>query len=188
MSYSATDLRRFLEELDRNLTRPCELVVIGGAAGALMYGVTSATKDIDVWNARYDSDLVQALALTRQRLGLDVELAGAPVAHPPYEFEDRLVLLGGLSTLQVRIPERYDLVLLKIARCFAGDRAHIMEMHAHEPLDLELLVQRYLAEMLTAATDPDVLDDKLWIVVDDLFRTESADAIHARVKERRRGG
>ncbi len=42
-------LQDFLEAVDAALDHPVEVVVIGGSAAALHYGVTAATRDIDTW-------------------------------------------------------------------------------------------------------------------------------------------
>jgi hypothetical protein len=41
--------RRFLAAVDRAIEHPVEVVVIGGAAAALEYGVIGGTRDIDTW-------------------------------------------------------------------------------------------------------------------------------------------
>ena len=46
------DLERFLEAIDAVLTQSLEIVIIGGSAAALRYGVTQATRDI-VWGVMF---------------------------------------------------------------------------------------------------------------------------------------
>ena len=41
------ELERFLEAVDHALAQPVEVIVIGGTAAALHYGVTRATHDIE---------------------------------------------------------------------------------------------------------------------------------------------
>lgn len=42
-------LERFLEAIDAALAEPVEVIVIGGTAAVLHYGVKRATHDIDTW-------------------------------------------------------------------------------------------------------------------------------------------
>jgi hypothetical protein len=55
------ELERFLEAVDEALAHPVEVIVIGGTAAALHYGVTRATHDIDTWTT-VQGDLAAAAA------------------------------------------------------------------------------------------------------------------------------
>jgi hypothetical protein len=50
--YTPGELRRFLEGVDAALRGKAEVVVIGGAAAAIEYGVAVGTRDIDTWTDR----------------------------------------------------------------------------------------------------------------------------------------
>jgi hypothetical protein len=54
--YIPDELRRFLEGVDAALLGRAEVIVIGGAAAAIEYGVASGTRDIDTWT-RVQKDL-----------------------------------------------------------------------------------------------------------------------------------
>jgi hypothetical protein len=54
--YTPDELRRFLEGVDAALLGKAEVIVIGGAAAAIEYGVASGTRDIDTWT-RVQKDL-----------------------------------------------------------------------------------------------------------------------------------
>ncbi len=83
--YTPRELRRFLAAVDRAVDHPVEVVVIGGAAAALEYGVTSGTRDIDTWT-RVREDLSVAAQSARQATGLPVPLAQSGVADAPHDF------------------------------------------------------------------------------------------------------
>lgn len=153
-TFQPEEVRRFLEAVDRALRQPAEVIVIGGSAAALRYGVTRATEDIDTWLS-LSQDLVVAADQARQTTGLDIPLSFSAVADAPYEFESRLeVGLPGLQRLRVLVPERHDLVLMKTMRAEEKDLLAIAEMHRVEALDLLLLLDRYQAEMDHVITDP----------------------------------
>jgi hypothetical protein len=62
--YTPDELRRFLEAVDGALHAPAEVVVIGGAAAALEYGVATGTRDIDTWT-RVQNELMVAVERAR---------------------------------------------------------------------------------------------------------------------------
>ncbi len=68
--YTPEELRRFLVGVDAALDRQAEVVVIGGAAAALEYGVVTGTRDIDTWR-RVRKDLAVAWnGLARRRVSM----------------------------------------------------------------------------------------------------------------------
>jgi hypothetical protein len=56
--YTPAELRRFLAGMDEALEHPAEIVVVGGAAAAIEYGVASGTRDIDsILLKRYQEEM-----------------------------------------------------------------------------------------------------------------------------------
>jgi hypothetical protein len=177
-------LERFLEAVDAALARPVRVVVIGGTAAALHYGVRRATHDIDTWTT-VPADLAAAAKKARAATGLDVPIQKSGVADAPYEFESRLErVLPALRKLTVLVPEKHDLVLMKAVRCYEHDLDAISEIHAHTPLDLDTLVRRFEEEM-DPIGDPDRIRRNFLVVVERLF-PESVDAAERRLLKRRR--
>ena len=57
------ELLKMLAELDKGLSAPCEVVVVGGAAMILHFGASRATRDVDILPLRGDmAELRQAVA------------------------------------------------------------------------------------------------------------------------------
>jgi len=161
-------LRGFLAAVDAALDDPVEVVVIGGSAAALHYGVAAATRDIDTWT-NVGTSLATAADRARKTTGLDVPLQRSAVADAPVEFESRLErVLPQLTRLRVLVPERHDLVLMKAVRCYEHDLAAIVEIHGCAPLDLALLVQRFRDEM-TPIGEPRRIRANFLVVVEALF-------------------
>jgi len=173
-------LERFLEAVDAALAEPVEVIVIGGTAAALHYGVTRATHDIDTWtNVR--ADLAAAAKKARTVTGLDVPLQKSGVADAPFDFESRLDrVLPKLRRLRVLVPERHDLVLMKAVRCYEHDLEAIAEIHSHSPLELDVLIRRFQGEM-SPIGDPRRLRGNFLVVVERLFPAE-ADAVARRLR------
>ena len=161
-------LERFLEAVDSALAGPVEVVVIGGTAAALHYGVRRATHDIDTWTT-VQADLAAAAERARSVTGLDVPILKSGVADAPYEFESRLErVLPDLRKLTVLVPEKHDLVLMKAVRCYEHDLEVIAEIHAHSPLSLDVLLLRFQEEM-TPIGDPARIRENFLVVVERLF-------------------
>jgi hypothetical protein len=173
--YTPRELRRFLAAVDRAVEHPLEVVVIGGAAAALEYGVASGTRDIDTWT-RVREDLEVAARRARQATGLPVPLARSGVADGPHDFESRLErALPRLRRLRVMVPERHDLVLMKVVRCDEHDLQAIEAIHRRSPLEPEVLVTRYREEMSAAIIDPGRLRGQFLAMVERLFPEHSAE-------------
>jgi len=176
-------LERFLGAVDAALSEPIEIVVIGGTAAALHYGVGRATHDIDTWST-VEEALAAAAEKARAVTGLDVPLQKSGVADAPLEFESRLErVLPNLKCLRVLVPEKHDLVLMKALRCYEHDLEAIAEIHARSPLDLNVLVQRFKDEM-TPIGDPVRLRGNFLVVVERLF----ADKVDSVARELRKKG
>lgn len=174
------ELEQFLQVVDQVLSRPVDVIVIGGTAAALHYGVTRATHDIDTWTVVQD-DLAAATVKARAVTGLDIPVAHAGVADAPLDFESRLErVLPDLERLRVFVPERHDLVLMKAIRGYEHDLQAISEIHAHSPLDLETLIRRFQGEM-SPIGDPVRIRGNLLAVVERLF-PEAVDAIARKLR------
>jgi hypothetical protein len=183
--YTPRELRRFLAAVDRAIEHPVEVVVIGGAAAALEYGVTSGTRGIDTWT-RVREDLAVAARRARQAAGLPVPLAQSAVADGPHDFESRLERsLPRLRRLGVMVPEKHDLVLMKVVRGDEHDLQAIEAIHRRSPLDLSILVRRYREEMGATIIDPGRLKGQFLAMVERFF-PESVDETGRRLGARRR--
>jgi hypothetical protein len=162
------ELERFLAAIDEAMAQPIETIVIGGTAGALHYGVTRATHDIDTWTT-VQGDLAAAAERARVATGLEIPLTKSGVADAPLDFESRLErVLPRLHRLRVFVPEKHDLALMKAMRGYEHDLQAIAEMHAHSALDLDTLIRRFQDEM-TPVGDPDRVRGNILAVVERLF-------------------
>lgn len=182
-TFGKDELEQFLVAVDQALTHPVDVIVIGGTAAALHYGVTRRTHDIDTWTA-VQEDLAVAVEKARASTGLDVPVAHSGVADAPHDFESRLErILPHLERLRLFVPEKHDLVLMKAIRGYEHDLEAALQMHAHSPLDLETLVGRFQDEM-TPIGDPVRIRGNFLHLVDSLF-PEAADDVARRLEQGR---
>ena len=70
--FEPVELERFLEAVDAALSNPVFVILIGGGAAALGYGVRTATKDLDTLTDL--SRLERAIEAARKATGLDVPM------------------------------------------------------------------------------------------------------------------
>jgi hypothetical protein len=147
--------KEFLQDLDDHLGEVCHLAIFGGFAVTQVYGVGRPTADIDVLEVtplhahrdldRFggrDSDLA-----IRHKVYLDI--VGAGVANPPYEYDIRLrpIYAGAFKHLHLLVMDPYDVALTKLKRDSDKDIQDVLRLAAIIPFDLDLFEKRYLEEL-----------------------------------------
>ncbi len=163
--FGREELLTFLGEIDRRLQEPAVLEIVGGAAAILAYGAQTATKDIDSF-PKLDPSVKHAAQDIAQPIPIDL----ATLTDPPYNYEDRLVRLElPFRKLAVVVPDRHDLALMKVVRGYRHDIEVIQEIHGAQPLDLDILIERYETEMGQAVTDHRRLRLEFELLIEKLF-------------------
>lgn len=180
--HSSEELLRFLEAVDRHLEAPERIVMIGGAAAALAYGARRATIDIDLITT-LSPELERAIARAGSEAGTAVPVSFVGVWDGPYDYERRLEGLHPRrwERLRVLVPEKHDLALMKTVRAYEHDVEVIEEIHARNPLQLQVLVERYRDEMSHVTADPATLRTSLLLVIDALFGQDAAERVEAQL-------
>lgn len=186
--FEATELERFLRAVDEVLDHAFELWLIGGSAAALGYGVRSATRDLDTLDSKHE--LIQsALDAARRSTGLDIPIETAGIYDAPHDFEDRAVVVSidGLEHLLIKVPEKHDLVLMKMMRGEEQDLAVAEEIHRLHRLDMDTLIDRYLNEMDAAIGRRSTLDLNCRALVLRLYGEAAERDAEERIRARRSG-
>jgi hypothetical protein len=179
-TYLVEQLIRFLEAVDAALDGPTTVVVIGGTAAALHYGVRYPTKDIDTWTSIPES-LARAVETARGETGLEVPVTQSGIAEAPEGIEERLEpVLTHLKKLSVLVPEKHDLVLMKMLRADQHDLDAIAEIHRNSPVDLDVLIQRFENEMDPVGS-PAMIRLNFLALIETLFPDE-VDAVSKRLR------
>lgn len=180
--YTREELVKFVRSMDRVIEEPTEILVIGGAAAALKYGATASTKDIDTWHA-VPRAVAKAAADARAETGLPVPIEKAGVSDGPYHYEDRIQTVSmRLKKLRILVPERHDLALMKVVRGDRHDEDMIAEIHAHQPLKLDVLLKRFEEEMGHVTKDERILRTQFRALVSRLFGSEAARRVPSKRK------
>ena len=120
----------FLHDLDALLTTSTDLQCLGGFVIGELYDLTRTTADLDVISAQGTS------LATLQKLGgrdtplhkrYQVYLDIVTVATVPDHYEERLVewLPNEFQHLHMKVLERHDLALAKLARNLDRDREDV---------------------------------------------------------------
>ena len=182
--FSLDELETFLEAVDKHLVLPQSIVVIGGGALALRYGVDIGTKDIDFFH-RVSSSLEQAARRAKEDTGLPVLVEYASVASAPEDYEDRLArVLPHLQKLRVYAMEGHDVTLSKMSRSSKKDLEAIKELHETSyPLDVDILVQRYGETYQTG--DQRRNDLTFSLLIEELFGEDERDRVSEILRTRR---
>ena len=178
--YREAQLVRFLRAVDSHLSSPFELIIIGGAAVLLGYGIDRVTTDIDTLDSRF-MEITEALDAARKETGVHV-----PVGHPgvedyPHDMEERLqeAPVRNLKYLVVRVPEKHDLVLMKTVRGEETDYQAAVAIHSAHSLDIAILVERFTIEMRHVIGPDGRMRLNFLELIDRLFGEEEARRLEA---------
>jgi len=179
------ELISFLQVTDNYLTKRCDLIIIGGAAASLAYGVTRTTSDIDSISQIPDH-LANALDLANAKTGFSIPVSYVGVFEPPYDYKVRLSPLENLALtkLQLFVPEKHDLALMKIVRGYENDIQVIEEIHQNFPLEFDILVGRFMNEMTQVIGDLKSIRLNFLVMIEVLFGDEQAQEA-AKISENR---
>lgn len=145
--YTEDQIIEFLKAIDRHLTKPAELIIIGGTAATLAYKFKRATQDIDTANSV--GKLTTAIKIAKEETGFDIPVSKSGVFDAPYEYESRLVLYEPklFKKLSVKVPEAIDLIMMKMMRLQAHDIEAIKQIINDRSLTVDELLGRFNAEM-----------------------------------------
>lgn len=178
------DLVSLLTHVDALLDKPFDLLVIGGAAASLAYGARKTTTDIDV-ATQLPQELQHIIDRARKETGINIPFQYVGIFEPPYSYEDRLMAITQprLAALQVFVPERHDLTLMKTVRGFENDLQTIEEIHQSQPLLVEVLLDRFLTEMTQVTANPRVVRLNFLLLVERLFGNEEMNRLEVLTEE-----
>jgi hypothetical protein len=164
----------FLKELDELATSTVRLDCIGGFVVTMLYGLSRTTGDLDVLEiapksaAHAFADVATEGGKLHQKYNVCLRQVG--VVQPPYEYESRLreMFPGAFRHLRLTALDPYDLALTKLDRNIERDRSDVRYLARTIPFDLNLLRERYTAEVRAYLTNPGRADLSLQLWIEDI--------------------
>jgi hypothetical protein len=186
--FGPAELESFLTAVDAHLAEPAEIILIGGGAAAVGFGVDVGTQDLDTFN-NTTAALDAAVAAAQQDTGLMIPVGKAGVADAPYHCEERLKrVMSQLGRLVVRVLDKHDLALSKAVRGYEHDMQQIEALHQTDALDYDVLVERFLGEMAQAIGNPRMIALAFLECIDRLFGDLARDRAEKRLRAAKRLG
>ncbi len=173
--YGIDDLHVFLHSIDEKLDQDLSVILIGGSAAILTCHGAFHTHDIDTFEQV--TAIQNAAEAARLETHLEIPIQHAAVADAPYGFESRLQNYSRIpfKRLQILIPEKHDLVLMKMIRGDDHDIQHIKEIAERVKLEYGVLLSRFLEEMSHVIIDWRRLEENFLYMINELFGEEMAE-------------
>jgi len=138
-------LRSLATGLARAANGPVRIYLTGGSS-AVMEGWRETTIDVDLRFEPESDELLRAIPLLKERLGINVELASPPDFIPELpEWRERSPLVFREGQISVHHFDFYSQALSKIERGFEQDLADVQSMLESGLVDAALLRELYSA-------------------------------------------
>ena len=181
--FDSEEIRTFLKAVDSHLTESFEVEIIGGAAASLSFELKSGTLDIDTLTSV--EGLTEAIEKAREETKLNIPMAKASVSEVPYEYASRLkeMSIPGITKLNIRIPEKHDWALMKVARGYENDISGIKGVHQAIGLDPNVLRERFVNEMSHVEPRGTLIDNFL-AMVEELYGEPVANKMERAIRSR----
>jgi hypothetical protein len=179
----------FFKELDESVDTTVRMDCIGGFVVTLFYGFGRPTADVDVIQLapRAAAETIIGLGIRggplhqKHRIYLD----RVAVAVVPESYENRLVEMfaGAYRHLRLMALDPYDLALSKLERNSKKDRDDVRFLARTVPLDLDILQERYSAELRWQLGVPKREDLTLQLWLDVIHEDRGMDPSSGEEKE-----
>jgi hypothetical protein len=143
----------FLRDVDRALTRPVEVHCLGGFVLAVLWRLPRPTGDVDFIEIEPSDAGEELLRLAGQGSEIArthrMHFHRVTVAEYPEAYASRLIDLtpGGVRRLRLRALEVHDLVLAKLGRNSARDRADVEFLVRKGLIERRVLEERFETEL-----------------------------------------
>ncbi len=178
-------LDQLILETDKNLSKPVELVLIGGTALVVKYQSPRATLDVDTYT-KVTKELQEAWKKAEKAVGVRVPLSHSTVAEGPFEMEERFTLYRDLNlkNLRILVPEPADIVLMKVPRFVGKDRNDIKHLIKEYKIPHKVLLKRFIDEMGHIIGDRKTLVSYYVLAIEENYGKDIANAHEKSINSR----
>lgn len=165
----------FLQDVDRTLSQPVEVHCLGAFVLAVLWGLPRQTGDIDFIEVVPSDAGGELLRIAGDGSEIartyKVHFDRATVAEYPGGYASRLADLTprGCKRLRLRALEVHDLVLAKLGRNSARDRADVEFLVRQGVIDRRILEERFASELLPYVINETRHTDALRLWLDEFF-------------------
>ncbi len=165
----------FLRDVDRALKQPIEVHCLGGFVLAVLWGLPRPTGDIDFVEVEASGAGGELLRIAGDGSGIarthKIYFHRVTVAECPEAYASRLIDLTprGFERLRLRAFEVHDLVLAKLGRNNARDRADVEFLVRKGSLDKQVLEERFDSELRPYALNEKRSSDALCLWLNTFF-------------------
>jgi len=131
---NGTEIISLLQHLDHSLNEPCRIIICGGAAAIIGYGLKRFTGDIDIMEPWPKSDSFYRVVRDLSEIhGLDPKWINDGVKgfvdYLSPDYQKRLIpLSAGFANLEVFIISKPDLITMKICAWREADKEDVIAM------------------------------------------------------------
>ncbi len=168
----------FLRDVDRALRQPLEVHCLGGFVLSVLWELPRPTGDIDFIDVRPSAGGDDLIEIAGEGTALEEKhhlyFHRVTIAEYPEGYKSRLIGITpkGLHQLQLKAFEVHDIVLAKLSRNSARDRADVEFLAKRGVLDEKLIKSRFEAELRSFLLNEarETLTLQLWL--DEFFGAE----------------
>jgi hypothetical protein len=167
--------RGFLRSIDRALSQPVEVHCLGGFVLAVLWRLPRPTGDVDFIEVEPASAGTELLRVAGEGSEIarihGLHFHCVTVAECPAGYSSRLLDLPtrSLKRLRLRALEIHDLVLAKLGRNSARDRADVEFLVRKGLIDRQVLADRFEAELRPYVLNEERSAGALRLWLDTLF-------------------
>jgi Nucleotidyltransferase of unknown function (DUF6036) len=144
----------FLKEIEESLGSEVQFHCFGGFAITYLFGLSRPTSDIDILSGLVREKHKELFnfagkgSLLHKKYAIYLDLVGT-IAVVPEDYANRLTEItpSSFRFLRLFVMEPHDIVLSKVSRNYPHDIEDVQHLAKTADLDVELLRERYKAEV-----------------------------------------
>ena len=181
MLITRQNLKKYIQEAQKDIDEPVDIIIVGGAAVLVLCPSGTATRDIDTLSTDNIDSFIKAMKKAATRLEdhpIDVNTRSDPFEiHMPRDWRDHLVLSSEFSTPMIKIitPRPEDLAVAKVFRFQAKDAEDIKKLASLKQFDRSRFLDGFLDVLAVAIGDRHWHAQSFVMAYNGLYKDEHLD-------------